>query len=293
MGPIQNVNLCIAPAFYACQIDIFGPFKSYSNVNKRVTVKVWLLVFCCCTTGGIDVRVMEDYSTVSFIQAFIRFSCRFGYPKFVFPDEGSQLVNGCENMNYSFTDSKQKLSVEYGVQYIACPVGAHYVHGKVERKIRQVKKCIRVNVENERLSIIQWETLMQQISNSINNLPIGLKNKVEAIEHLDIITPNRLILGRNNERCPNAPLVISGDHKGLIECNANIFKAWFKAWIISYVPSLIERPKWHKSDRNVSVGDVVLFLKSEREFDEQYQYGIISSVHRGQDGHIRRVDEEY
>ena len=23
MGPIQNVNLCIAPAFYACQIDIF------------------------------------------------------------------------------------------------------------------------------------------------------------------------------------------------------------------------------------------------------------------------------
>ena len=185
MGPIQNVNLCIAPAFYACQIDIFGPFKSYSNVNKRVTVKVWFLVFCCCTTGGIDVRVLEDYSTVSIIQAFIRFSCRFGYPKFVFPDEGVQLVNGCENMNYSFTDSKQKLSVEYGVQYIACPVGAHYVHGKVERKIRQVKKCIRVNVENERLSIIQWETLMQQISNSINNLPIGLKNKVQAIEHLD------------------------------------------------------------------------------------------------------------
>ena len=34
---------------------------------------------------------------------------------------------------------------------------------------------------------------MQQISNIINNLPIGLKNKVEAIENLDIITPNRLV----------------------------------------------------------------------------------------------------
>ena len=35
MGPIQNVNLCIAPAFFASQVDIFGPFKSYSSVNKR------------------------------------------------------------------------------------------------------------------------------------------------------------------------------------------------------------------------------------------------------------------
>ena len=27
MGPIRNVNLSIAPSFYACQIDIFGPLN--------------------------------------------------------------------------------------------------------------------------------------------------------------------------------------------------------------------------------------------------------------------------
>ena len=64
---------------------------------------------------------------------------------------------------------------------------------------------------------------MQQISNSINNLPIGVKNKVEKLENLDIITPNRLILGRNNSRCPNAPLEISCDYKRIIETNTNIF----------------------------------------------------------------------
>ena len=213
---------------------------------------------------------MEDYSTTSFIQGFIRFFCRYGYPNFLLPDEGSQLVKGCENMNYSFIDAKQKLSWEFGVQYIPCPVGAHYVHGKVERKIRQVKNSLQVNIVNERLSIIQWETLMQQLSNSINNLPIGLKNKVEGIEYLDILTPNRLILGRNNERCPNAPLLISGDQKRMVESNANIFRAWFKAWLVSYVPSLIERPKWHKSDTDIKIGDVVLFLKSEQEYDMQY-----------------------
>ena len=39
-------------------------------------------------------------------------------------------------MSYSFSDTKLKLFNEYGVDYIPCPVGAHYVHGKVERKIR-------------------------------------------------------------------------------------------------------------------------------------------------------------
>ena len=294
MGPLQGVNLCIAPAFYASQIDIFGPYKSYSSANKRATIKVWFLVYCCCTTGAVDIRLLEDYSTDSFVQSFIRFSCRFGYPKYLLPDPGSQLVKGCQEMNYSFIDSKQKLCVEYGTQYMVCPVGAHYVHGKVERKIKQIKKCVEINIHNERLSVMQWETLMAQISNSINNLPIGLKNKVEDLENIDLLTPNRLILGRNNERSPNAPLTFTGDPKGTIERNAAIFRAWFKAWLVSYVPSIIDRPKWHKSSNSeIHVGDVVLFLKSEKEFDENYQYGIVKTVHRGEDGHIRKVDVEY
>ena len=293
MGPLQNVNLCIAPAFFACQCDILGPYKAYSPANKRATLKVWFTIYCCCTTGAIDIRVMEDYSTDSFVSGFIRFSCRFGYPKYVLPDYGSQLVKGCEDMTYSFTDVKQKLSTEHGVDFRPCPVGAHYIHGKVERKIREVKKSVQVRVHNERLSILQWETLMQQVSNSINNHPIGLRNYTRDLENLDLITPNRLILGRNNDRCPNSPLTLSSDHKQLIEKNANIFRAWFKAWLISYLPLLMERPKWHKTDREMQVGDVVLFLKSEREFDEQYQYGIVSATHKGQDGHVRKVDVDY
>ena len=163
---------------------------------------------------------MEDYSADSFVSGFIRFSCRFGYPKYVLPDYGSQLVKGCEEMTYSFTDVKQKLSTEYGVDFRPCPVGAHYVHGKVERKIREVKKCVEIRVHNERLSILQWETLMQQVSNSINNHPLGLRHYTSDLENLDLITPNRLILGRNNDRCPNSPLTFSFDHKQLIQKNA-------------------------------------------------------------------------
>ena len=148
-------------------------------------------------------------------------------------------------------------------------------------------------LDNHRLSFVQWETLGIQIANSINNLPIGLGNKTDQVENLDILTPNHLILGRNNDRCPTHPFELSSDHKKIIDSNVRIFRAWFNTWLVSYVPSLIDRPKWFESDDQVSVGDVVLFLKSEQEFDLQYQYGLVKSVFKGQDGKVRKVEVEY
>ena len=113
MGPVHDNNLNIAPAFFMTQVDIFGPMNSYSNVNKRATVKMWFVVFCCCSTGAVDVKTMEDYTTESFILAFTRFTCKFGYPKKLTPNEGSQLVKGCKTMKLEYFDIKHKLHKEY------------------------------------------------------------------------------------------------------------------------------------------------------------------------------------
>ncbi len=293
MGLIGDSNLSIAPAFYVCQVDICGPFDAYSPANKRATLKIYFVVFCCTTTGAVDCRVMEDYGTSAFILSFIRFSSRYGYPKTLMPDEGSQLVKGCEDMVLSFSDLANQLSVEHGVDFKTCPVGAHNVHGKVERKIQTIKKSFAKTIRNNRLSILQWETLGQQVANSINNMPIGLNNKCDMLENLDILTPNRLILGRNNHRNPTVPLKISNDLKGIIEANENIVETWFDVWLTSYVPSLLDRPKWFTNDRCIRVGDVVLFLKSDREFDIQYQYGLVATVVCGRDGLVRVVEVQY
>ena len=292
MGPLGDENLKIAPAFYTSQVDIFGHYLAYSTVNKRATVKVWFVLYCCCTTGAVDVKIMEDYSAESFLLAFVRFSCRYGYPKSLLTDEGSQLVKGCNDMVISFTDLSHKLSFEYGVDFRTCPVGAHYMNGKAERKIYHVQRSMEMMI-GERFSIIQWETLVASISNSINNLPLGLGNKVESIETLDIITPNRLLLGRNNERSPTGCLSVVDDYSKMLHANARVFKAWFKAWLISYVPQLIQMTKWFKSDEQLQVGDVVLFLKSEKAFETQYQYGLVKHVYQSRDGLVRKAEIEY
>ena len=148
---------------------------------------------------------MEDYSSTSFVSAFVRFSCEAGYPKILLTDEGSQLVKGCANMLISFHDTQHKLSQDTKVEFQICPVGGHNMHGKVESKIRSIRESLERSVVNERLSVLQWETVGTQIANSINDLPISLGSVVADLENLDLITPNRLRLGRNNERSPVGP----------------------------------------------------------------------------------------
>ena len=294
MGLLGDQNLKIAPPFYFTQVDLCGSFKAFSPVHKKASIKVWLVVFCCTVTGTVDIRIMENYTADAFVMAFDRFSCKFGYPKLVMPDEGSQLKNGCDNMIISMSDIHHQLNVQHGVDFKTCPPNAHYVHGKVERKIREIRKSLeKVASRKKRLSVLSWETLGCQIANSINNMPIGLGSKSEMLESLDILTPNRLILGRNNNRCPSAPLELSNDFRHIIEGNNEVFSIWFKEWLISYVPTLVEKPKWFESDRNVAVGDVVLFLKAEKEFERTYQYGMVSRVVAGRDGIIRVVEIDY
>ena len=67
MGPVSKYNLNIAPAFYVTQVDQLGPLESYHGPNKRTKLKIWIIVFCCCTTGAIDLKIMENYITRAFI----------------------------------------------------------------------------------------------------------------------------------------------------------------------------------------------------------------------------------
>ena len=293
MGPISSHSLTIAPAFYVTQTDISGPFKAYTPHNKRTTIKIWHVIFCCITTSTVSIKVMESYCTTSFIQAFIRFSCEVGYPKIMLIDEGSQLVKGCQDIKLNFRDIQQQLHKNQQIQFEVCPVGGHNMHGKVERKVKSAKESIEKTLHNERLSILQWETSVSQISNSMNDLPLALPYSSADLEYLDLITPNRLRLGRNNERSPCGVLTVSNDPLKFAKVNTDIFNTWFEAWLVSHVPKLMNQPKWYDSDRDLKSGDIVLFLKNDKELCSDYQYGKILSTKTSSDGKIRSAEVLY
>lgn len=293
MGPVSKHNLMIAPAFYVTQVDLSGPYRAYSPHNKRSTIKVWLVIFCCCTTSTVSIRCMEDYGTSAFLQAFIRLASEVGFSKTLLCDEGSQLVKGCDDMKISFTDLTNKLYRDVNVNFEVCPVGGHNMHGKVERMIKEVNVSISKIASNERLSLMQWETIGAKIANSINNLPLALGSITSDFEKLDLITPNRLKLGRNNERSPVGKMILTGNPDKILTENARIFDSWFENWLQNHVPRLMDQPKWFTTDE-INKGDIVLFLKNESKLSSTYQFGVIEAVQpTDRDGIVRKVDVRY
>ena len=164
MGKVSDCNLTIAPAFYFSQVDLAGPFNSFSNHHRRTTVKIWLTIFVCSSTSTTSIKVMEDYSNEAFIQSFIRFSCEVGYPTKLFIDSASQLIKGCTNMKLIFKDLQYKLHKDVSVEFELCPIGGHNMNGKVERKIREIKASLDRTINNQRLSVLQWETVSAEIA---------------------------------------------------------------------------------------------------------------------------------
>ena len=100
-------------------------------------------------------------------------------------DEGSQLVKGCKEMNLNLLDLQHQL-IKTKVDFQVCPVQGHNMKGKVERKIQEINHSIEKSLNNQRLSILQWETLTASIANQINNLPLAIGDVTGDFECLDL-----------------------------------------------------------------------------------------------------------
>ena len=203
-------------------------------------------------------------------------------------------MKGCGDMRLSYTDIKHKLYKDKMVEFDTCPVGGHNVNGKVERRIKHIKESLEKNVQNKRLSIIQWETVAAEVANVINDLPFALSNIISDFENMDLLTPNRLRLGRNNERSPTSPMEVTGNPLKMIKENKKIFTTLFEAWLKSHVPKLLQQPKWFRNDSDIKICDIVLFLKQEDSIvSNTYQYGMIDKIIPSRDGIIRKAVVKY
>ena len=110
---------------------------------------------------------------------------------------------------------------------------------------------------------------------------------------MDLLTANRLRLGRNNDRSPIGPIMLTNNPDKFLFTNKKLFNTWFQCWLISHVSKLMHHPKWFQTDRDVKVGDVVLFSKQENQLSSTYQYGMISVLSRSSDDKIRKATVRY
>ena len=298
LGKLHETRLTIAPAFYNSQVDLMGPFSATCEHNHRSKVSVWGVVFKDPASGAVTIHVMAKYDTGSFILAYTRFATNHGHPAKLFIDEGGQLVKACKEMEFSVTDIIDTLDTKYkvGVDFATCPVGGHNVHGIVERSIKELKKIYKSVFGGLKLSITGYETAFSWIANELNCLPICLGSRYNNLDNLDLITPARLLFGRNNRRSPTGICRIAAPSKMIREMEL-VFESWWKVWKDEKIIDFIPQPrKWLEHGYEPKPGDLVVFLKQESDVslgEQVWRLGRVTSVERSKDGVVRTVLIEY
>ena len=299
MGPVHESRLIVAPAFYSCQVDLMGPFTAMCEHNHRAVVKVWGAVFKCTATGALSVECMAKYDAASFLHAYSRFANRYGHPALLHMDEGSQIKKACLSMEISMLDIAHSLNSKHGVKLDVTfsPVGGHNSTGMVERSIREIRKIFEAVFSGLKLDILSYQTAFSYIANEINNMPLCLGPCYDNLENLDLITPSRLILGRNNTRAPVGINTFSGKHSRLLQQMDEVEAAWWRVWEKEKLVTLVPRArKWKGGSPDIRVSDIVVFLRdgSKASIGETaWRVGRVVEVEVSKDGVARTAVIEY
>lgn len=298
MGKLHPSRFTPAPPFYFTQVDLVGPWRARcEHAGHRAEVKVWGAVYKCATTLATWVEAMPAYDADSFVDTYRRFSARFGHIGVMFIDQGSQIMSACNKMEFSYADLVRGVNVKgVEVRQEVCPVGSHEQQGIVERAIREVRKIFNAVFKGLRLSIMSYLTSFYYISSELNNIPICIGGKYTGLDNLDLISPARLLLGRNSVRAPVGIVTACVPSKWL-ETVENVADAWWKVWDEEWLSTLVPRPpKWLEGKPDLVIGDVILFMKDGREADlgdTIWRTGIVEDIRVSRDGVIRKITVKY
>jgi hypothetical protein len=271
----------IAPPFYAVQIDIAMGFKAkHCNLSLRKTFQVYALVVVCLLTSATNVLALDGLSTATVVQALERHASRYGVPASVYVDSGTQLEK-LQDASFKLRDVESRMRGGSKFKLTVATPKAHQAQGRVESKVKQVRTMLQKLSDTTYVSNtwLGWETLFARIANELDNLPIA-RGGAKAATDLgwEIITPNRLKLGRNNFRQLEGEIVLSDAPQLLLTRNRQIQKRWYEIFF-NKLHLLIPKPEPPRG-RKLQPGDIVLFVVTDAGSKRMWEWrlGVIERI---------------
>ena len=276
----------LAPPFHSSMLDIAFSFKGQAYKRARTPVKIYAVVFVCLMSGATNIMASEGLETQDIINVIERHSCRYGIPSALYVDNGTQL-KALKHASFSIRDLDNVVQDSMGIKIIVSNAKAHSERGRVERRIRTLRESLeKLGVQTSvPMTCIQWDCLFAKISNAIDNLPIARGDNSSATNlGYEIITPNRLKMGRNNCRSlegAGIKLEMSSNFTRILERNRDVYKDWFTIFMDNVHMLGLRPKKWEKTSRLPVIDDVVLFVFNDSQYSKdvvEWKLGRIVSV---------------
>ena len=302
MGKHSSVRFTICAPFTFAMIDLCQDFSCKTRFQGRQVQKVPALCIVCLTTGATNLLLCESWESQAVALAINRHSCRYGIPHTLFVDAGSALLK-LKDLTFSLSDLKREIKHNVHIEVHAAPPKAHNFQGRVERKIGHIKVMLRkLNAFSFLNSFLMWETIFAIVCNAINDLPI-CRNSARSVTRpeYNILTPNRLLLGRSNARSQVGPFILPGSPSSMLERVQKVQEEFFRIFLKS-LHLFIPCPKWFKSDL-LEVNDIVVFFTQEsfKVHSCSWHYAQVTEVHgnrltlryfQGQQGSEKTIERQ-
>lgn len=192
------------PVFNSCGVDIFGPFHTRF---RRGTIKRYGVIFVCIKSRAVHLELASDLSTDSLIQALIRFKSRRGNVRYIYSDNGTNLVgaNNVLQKIWASVDTNQVTNrlMHYSIEWRFHTPTARHHGGFYERLIRLVKQVLTCVLWEQpcKLTDESLHTLKCEVEFIVSNRPIA---PISSEPHdLGALTPNHLLLKSGVELFPH------------------------------------------------------------------------------------------
>ena len=300
MGMMKEAQLTVSPPWSHVTLDFAGPVLVAGEVQKRIRMKCWILVYVDQGSRAVCLLLTPGYSTSDFLIKHKEFCARKGDPRRIISDRGSQLVAG------SIVVAKKDMpgqAVDWGkvtrdnrcTSWVFVPVGCQW-RNQTEAMVKVMKTALHHALPSGLvLRYSEMVTLLARVAFSINSRPLALgdvSGTSQQDDDLMPLTPNQLLLGHTTSEVPEMEYDDCDKFSTRLNYIKSVHNEWWRRWIQDVLPTLIPCRKWKDQKRNLRVGDVVMMVY-EGNFVNDYRLAMVTQVFPDEREIVRTVEISY
>jgi hypothetical protein len=287
--------------FTVTGIDFTGAFTIRGPKEApKVDRTVYILLFTCASTRAIHLEVVEDLTTLSFLNAFRCFVSHHSRPAVIMSDNAKTFEKGAKLFQKIFRDPivTRQLS-DQQIEWRFIPKRAPWYGGFWERLIGLAKGALSKILGRTKPTLSAFRALVADAEVVLNDRP--LENPSSSVGDEESLSPSHLMYGRRintlpyneeaNEEKFDASYGEKPDElKKAVARHQTLLRHFEKRFLASFLPALRE---FHQSTRKshptvVKEKDVVLVHDDKPR--KNWKMAVVEKLIHSQDGQIRAAD---
>ena len=300
MGMLKEAQLTVSPPWTYVSLDFAGPVLVGGEVQKRIRMKCWILVYCDQASRAVCLLLTPGYSTSDFLIKHKEFCARKGDPRKIISDRGSQLVSGSivvakKDMPAEAFDWGKVTRDNRCSTWEFVPVGCQW-RNQTEAMVKVLKTALHHALPSGQvLRYSEMVTLLARVAFSINSRPLALgdvSGTSQQEDDLMPLTPNQLLLGHTTSEVPDMEYDDCDKFSSRLNYIQSVHNEWWRRWIQDVLPTLIPCRKWKNQKRNLKLGDVVM-MRYQGNLVNDYRLAMVTEVFPDERGIVRTVRVSY